>query len=311
MGTPGLGFCWIAELLNSGYPERARYQMAGTIVVPLWKYFYPAVRKGSQYLQPVWMPPLIGFLSLCGKFYPAGYSRYPGVVALQILSFSIRCPELDPTILPVLASVLLPTHPLQSRRLALKIFCGLISEWLSFQTESVLDQDLDRFLRAVGDPFKFPSDPPLQNGQPAFTFNYDPMRAVVTLIEFASSDLWRNRLRHSNFASCEEIVSTEEGKRIALRSMLSAVSQSWLKFLYTPAKIAVATERLEELQCLNTAEVVTMWAWTIGVVDPADHNAWRSIERNTLRFCQTNGMGCPIALKRHITGTSMEAVHIS
>jgi len=308
--TAESGFWWIAELLSSGYPEDARYQMASTIMVLLWKYFHPVVRKGPRYLQPAWMPPLLGFLSLCERFYATGSPPYPGVVALRILSSSPRCSELDATILPILASVLLPTHPSQSRRLALKIFCGFISEWLSFQKENVLDQDLDKLLRAVGDPFQFPSDPPFHDGKPGCSTSYHPMGAVVVLIEFASSDLWRKHLRHSNFASCEEVVSTEEGKRTALTLMQAVATHSWPKFLYTPAKITAATKRLEELQCLNTAEVVIMWAWTVGVVDPADGDAWRSIQRDTLRFCKTDTVGCPMALKRHITHTHMEHTQI-
>ena len=277
----------------------------------LGTYFYPVVRRGPRYLQPAWMPPLLGFLSLCEKFYATGSPPYPGFVALRILSSSSRCCRLDPMALSILASTLLPTHPLQSRRLALKIFCDFAPEWLSMRMENVPDWDLDKLLRAVGDPFQFISDPSLQDGQPTFASNYDPMRAAVVLIEFASLDMWRNHLRHSSFASCEEIVSTEEGKRTALRFMLVVVTHSWPKFLYTPAKIVTAIKRLEELKCLNTAEVVTMWAWTTGVVDPADHDGWRSIGRDTLRFCQTNGMGCPMALRRHITGISVERKHIN
>ena len=307
--TAEFGFSWIAEVLNSGYTESERDLMASTIMELLGKYFYPAVRKGSRHLQPAWIPPLLGFLSLSEKFYPMGSPPYPGVVALRILSSSPRCSELGATILPILTSILLPTHPLQSRGLALEIFCRFMFDWIPLQTENVLDQDLDKLLRAVGDPFHFPSDPPPRAGRPAFAINYHPMRAIVVLIEFASSDLWRNYLHHSNFASCEETVSTEEGKRTALRWMLVVATDSWPKSLHTPAKITAVTRRLEELQCLNTAEVVIMWAWTAGVIDPADRDAWRSIERDTLRFCQTNGMGCPMALKRHITDASMEGMH--
>jgi len=31
---------------------------------------------------------------------------------------------------------------------------------------------------------------------------------------------------------------------------------------------------LEELQCPNAAEVVIVWAWTIGVVNPVDRDGW-------------------------------------
>ncbi|KAF9645221.1 hypothetical protein BDM02DRAFT_3120592 [Thelephora ganbajun] len=72
----------------------------------------------------------------------------------------------------------------------------------------------------------------------------------------------------------------------------------------------MAIRRLEELQCLNTAEVVILWAWTTGVVHPMDHNAWGSIERDTLLSYQTHGIGRLITLKRHIADTTTEVMHV-
>ena len=305
-GEPG--FLWIVEVLNSGYPEDQRYQMASKIVGLLGKHFYSTVPQRIPHIQPAWIPPLLSFLSLCEKFYATEPPPYSGSVALRILLSSPMLSELDSTIFPVLAPILLPTHPLQSRGLALKIF-GFMFRWSS-QMENALDKDLDTFLQAVGDPFQFTSDPPPQDGQPVFTAYYEPMMVLVVLIEFASSDLWQNHLRRSNFTSCEEVVSTEEGKRAALKWMLYVATHSWLEFLCTPAKVTRAIGRLEDLQCFNTAEVIIMWGWTTGVVDPADHDAWRSIGYDTLRLCQTDGMGCPIALRRHIVDTSMETTRI-
>ena len=105
MDTAEFGCSWIAEVLNSGYAESERHLMASTIMGLLGKYFYPVVQRGSHYLQPTWMPPLLHFLSLCEKFYPMGPQPYPGVFTLQILSSSPRCSELDATILPILTSV--------------------------------------------------------------------------------------------------------------------------------------------------------------------------------------------------------------
>jgi len=336
MDTTELGFSWIDDVLNSSYPEGEQYQIASRIVGLLGKYFYSSAPVHVPRVRITWMPPLLGFLSLCEKFYTTESPPYPGPIALRILSsdplltesdariLAVPTPtplptqsptpvvlltELDPTILPVLTPILLPTHPLQSRSLALKIF-GFMPRWLS-QMGNAPVQDLYKFLQAVGDPFQSTSDPPLQDGQPPFTTDYEPMIAAVVLIGLASSDLWQIHLHRSNFASCEEIVSTEEGKRTALKSMLDMATYSWLKFLCTPARITTAFRCLEDLQCLNTAEVVIMWAWTVGVVDPVDHDAWKSIGRDTLRLCRTNGTGYPMLLKQHITDTSMEDTHIN
>ena len=156
------------------------------------------------------------------------------------------------------------------------------------------NKDLDKLLRAVSDPFQH-LDPPFHYGHIADTADdyYDdgagPVKATVILMEFASVDLWRDHLRYSNFTSCEEIMSTEEGRRPALYCMLRTAETSWPNLLHTPSKITTAIRRLEELQCPNTAEIIIMWAWTIGVINPMDHVAWKFIRDETLRFYQTHG----------------------
>jgi len=78
--------------------------------------------------------------------------------------------------------------------------------------ERVSNKDCSRFLQAVGDPFRFVPDLAPQDGQPVVTDEHDPVNAPVALIELASSGLWREHLRRSNFTSCEEVVSTKGGK---------------------------------------------------------------------------------------------------
>ena len=96
-----------------------------------------------------------------------------------------------------------------------------------------------------------------------FRPDYEPTDAAVLLIEFASSELWQNHLDSSNFTTCEEFLSTE-GKRTVVEHMLKSPLPPWLKPLCRATTVVVAIRRLEELQCLNTAEVVIMWAWTVG-----------------------------------------------
>ena len=137
-----------------------------------------------------------------------------------------------------------------------------------------------------------------------FKPDYEPADTVVLLIEFASSELWQNHLDPSNFTTCEKFLSTEEGKRTVIEHMLKSALPPWLKPLCRATKVVAAIRRLEELQCLNTAEVVIMWAWTVGVFDAEDHDAWELIERITLSFYQTHGIGRLKALERHITNVS-------
>ena len=298
-GNGELGFSWIADILNSGYEEDARCRMAREVVRALGKHVFPDFSAPSTTVRSTWISPLLGFLSLCEKLGHTRLSLDPAFAALHILSISPMSPDFATEILLILRSTLLPTHPLRSRSLALEIFTKFISGWFSPQIESIPSEALDNLLQAVGDPFKFP-DPPLQDGKPVAPSRYRPMMAVVVLIEFASSPLWRNHLRHSNFASCEEAVSTREGKRTIFRDVLEAERSILPKFLHTAAKVDMAIRCLEELRCLNTTEVVIMWAWAIGAVHPVGRDDWRLIGRETLRFYQTHGMKRLAALRQHI-----------
>ena len=302
------GFEWISGILDSRYPERDRCLLAGKVVQLLGNEvdIHP-----PKYFLPSWVPPLLGFLSLSEKFHTKGYLPDAGFTALQILSCYLVDGNFGPTLLPILTSTLLQNHPLRSRCLALKTFHRFTPGWFSRQMEIVSNKNRGDLLQAVGDPFQFPELPP-QYGKPGGAADYKPMMAMVALIEFASSDLWRNHLSHSNFNSFEKIVSTEEGRRAALGCMLSKATHTSSAFLRAPIKIISAIKRLEELQCLNTIEVAILWAWTTGAANKADHDAWRSIERATLEFYRTHGIGRLAALKQHIihTNKTIEGGHL-
>ena len=288
----------IVTILNSRYPDEHRYLMASEVVRLLGRWLDPNDPSPTDHVPHTWIPTLVDFLSLCEKFNDTESPPYPGSIALYMLSTTRpEYPCSDTTILPILTSTLLPTHPLQSRSMALEVLCNFMPIWSSWAEADVPPVDLDKLLRAVGDPFQF-----VPEGQSVDEDTYVP---VVILIKFASSDLWRNHLHRSNLTSCEEIFSTEEGRRAALKCMLDTATLRWFNFLPTPAETTVAIRRLEELQCLNTAEVVMLWAWTAGVVDPVDHGAWSLIGEETVRFYQTHGIGRLTSLSRHITDTTM------
>ena len=290
---------WITDILNSRYTAEERYRMAGKVVELVWEEVKPGPPQRVHLVRPVWVPPLLEFLQLGEKFYSTESPSTPDVLALRILSISSGYRDFTPAMSQILTSTLLPTHPLRSRRSALKVFQRFISGWLSPQMENVSNEDRANLLRAVDDLFQFTADPPLQDGQQV-TNDYEPTETAVVLIEFASSVLWRGHLRRSNFTSCEEIVSMEEGKKSTLRYILDTATKSCPGFLSTPAKIIAAIERLEGLQCPNTTEVVLMWAWTLGVTDAVDYDAWKPIEYKTLEFYRHHGIGRLQTLSRHV-----------
>ena len=304
MGSGELGFLWIAEILNSGYEEWWRERMASQVVGPLGKHFFREdwVPRFLS-MRPAWIRSLLGFLSLSEKFDRRGKHN---LTALRMLATSLPSTDFGTMVLPILVPPLLPTHPLQSRRIALAVFDTFAPGWFSSQMENIPSEDLDRLVQAVGDPFQSP-DFPLQDGKPVDLPYYDPTAVAAVLIWFASSDLWRNCLRRSNFTSLEETVSTWDGKMDALECMAHCKPP---ESLFTATGIIMAIRRLEELQCPNIAEVLFMWAWTIDVVDPVDRDSWELIGRSTLRFYETRRMERLVGLKRHIADRTMKSVYI-
>ena len=299
----------IADILNSHYPEDDRYRVAREVVRLLGRWF----DSSDSELFPIgvihytWIPVLVDFLSLCEKFYATESPPHSGLIILRILSTSSGSVLFGTTTIPVLTTTLLPAHPLQSRGLALKVFHRFMFMSESFSgVRSVSSKNRDKLLRAVDDPFRL-----VLEGQSVDEAMDEPMMVTIVLIEFASSDLWRDHLHRSNFTSCEKIMSTEEGRRSALKCMFDVATLSRSDLLRIPAKMVAAIRRLEELQCLNTAELVILWAWAAGVVNPMDRDGWWLIGRDTLRFYQTHGIGRLTTLSRHIADATMEATHIS
>ena len=282
---------WLNDILNSGFTVVGQYWLAKGVVKLAWGQVKCMISGGERFDRTAWVSPLLGFLELCDaqEIYQIMGQPAPGALALQILSAGEGCGDFNRKILPILTSTLTPAHPLSSRRSALIVFHRFIPEWFS-QMERIPNKDCARLLQAVGDPFQFTPDTTLQEEWQARMDDYKPREVVAILLEFASSDLWKNHLCHSNFASCEEVTSTLEGKWSMFYS-IRFVAQTWEQLLCTPTKIITAIECLEQLQCLNTAEVVLMLAWSVGVVDSADHEAWRLIECKTLSFYQTHGTG--------------------
>ena len=298
MGSGELGFSLIADILNSGYGERQREQMAGAVVKLLEEHFFPTNLGPFISIKATWIPPLLGFISLCEKLgatHPIpGTTGPPGIIALRFLTKNPESADSCPMLLPILCSTLLPTNYINARHLALTVFLRFRPGWFSPKMENIPSEDLNKLVQAVGDPFQFPNLP---------LRDIRPMMITAILIDFASSDLWRNHLRRSNFTSCEEILSTWDGQSTALRCIDIG---SWPDFLCTAAKIIVAIGRLEELHCPNTAEFVIMWAWTVGFVNLVDHDCWELIGRETLRFYQTHGVERLAALKRRIADENMD-----
>ena len=244
------------------YPEDKRYSMASSAIALLGARFDPphsGVRVSA-------IRPLLNFLLLSEKF-PTGSSRHPEVIALQAIHSTAEHKYFDPKVLDVLRCTLSPTRPLRS--LALKIFQQPGFEWCTSPSEDIASPDRASLLEAIGDPFKLGmQDPTLHGGKSTTAISYEPMRTIALFIEFASSDLWKDHLRPPNFASCEEKVSTREGRGIAFGCMDERRGIRTGPFNST-LELDSAVKRLKELECWKTAEVVTAWA---RINDNANHD---------------------------------------
>ena len=313
LGNPGgpfqalqngeMGLALIADILRSAFPEVPRYMMASQVFQLLAFICFPTDTSGLEFsIECASIPPLLDFLSLSEEIYDHVSPPHAGSIALRILSTVEPSTDLVTAILPILSSTLHPTHPLQSRVLALKIFKKSLPLLFSSQTENVTAGRLKDLLRAVGDPFVFTPD----TSPPNFSAGlaeplYFPNDAAAVLIELALSDSWREHLHSSNFTTCEEFLSTEEGRGTVIDRMPAREGGHWPEPLCTPTKIVAAITHLEDLQCLNTAETVIMWAWTVGVLDIEDRDSWGLIERTTLSFYHTHGARRRKSLEQHIT----------
>jgi len=157
--------------------------MASRVVESLGKHFYHGSPEGIVLVQRDWIPLLLGFLSLGERFYDMGPPPYPGFIALHMLLSIQESADFCVTILPILSSMLIPTHHLQSRGLALDTFRTLMSGWLSPQMESVPYKDLAKLLQAVEDPFQSTPVPPLWDWVSMEILYHEPTDSVIVLIE--------------------------------------------------------------------------------------------------------------------------------
>ena len=304
-----LWLSWMTDILGSRYEAPGRCAVAGEVVELVWEQIKREMLFSCYTVGAASIPPLLGFLRLGEEIHWEEVALPPGVLALRILSRGERSDDFGPTILPILASALQPTHPLQSRTTALKAFCQFGFGWLSPYMESVSSADCAGLLYAVGDPFQSTPDIFLHDERHAFKDEYNPMKVATILIELASSDLWRDHLRRSNFASCEEVISTTEGRESAFTDLKHTTRPC--PFLCTPAKIISAIERLEALQCPHIVEVVLAFIWASRGVDepPIDPDGWRLIQRKTLAFYQTRGIGRLKVLSQYIMANPIFTLH--
>ena len=96
--------------------------MVSSVVTFFGKQFSSPFTERFNHIYSAALRPLLDFLLLSERFYFAVPPPHSGVIAPRILTSDTGREAFGQTILPALTSALLPTHPLQSLRLALKLF---------------------------------------------------------------------------------------------------------------------------------------------------------------------------------------------
>ena len=297
-----LWLLWVTDIISSRYTMDHKCALASSVMTLVWRQIGSDVIQSMYNVSNAWLPPLLGFLQLGEETHWA--QPRIGVYALQILS---RVKDFSPTILPILTSTLQPTHPLHCRGIALRTFHRFGFGLLSSQMESISSEDRASLLRAVGIPFQFTPD--TEEQLHTFEDKYNPLSVAAILIWLASSDLWQNHLRRSNFVSCEEITSTEEGRQ-SVYELMHLTTELW-PFLRTPIKIISVIECLEVFQCPNTAGAVLTSVWGFAALDGPSVNldGWRLVRQKTLALYKTRRIGQLNVLPLQITLTTLSKLH--
>jgi hypothetical protein len=128
--------------------------MASEVVQSLGRHLFRINPVSFINVEPTWIPPLFGFLSLSERL---DTTRSSGFITLRILATCPGSADFGPMILPILHSTLLPNDRLHGRFLALNVFLRFMSGWFSPQMENVPSKDPDNLVQAVDNLFQFPN----------------------------------------------------------------------------------------------------------------------------------------------------------
>ena len=212
---------WLRQILNSGYPEDMRYLMASSAVVFFGKQLGSPFAEQFNHIHSAALRPFLDSLLLSERLYPTESPPYPGVIALRILSIETGRGDFDLAILPVLTSTLLPTHPLQSRRLALKFSQRPDLGRFSPQAEAFSSVERARLLEIRSNlPQIFPRRMGNQRSQPIMIlYRARPLDRVCGIGSMAGSVGWMCT-RFLRYASRGDCIGSLDSTRLRGRRRL-------------------------------------------------------------------------------------------
>ena len=289
-------FTWLGAVLDSSYPDVDKCSLAGHILLLLNDEAEEMWVGGRSKLEffPLYATLLVRFLLLddmCEKarIEPMDgiwefltFSVHPTVIALRLLQGASK----DTLMLPIFL-IMPPALQLrpwrQTRAVALRLF-SRHSDWLfSPSVVDLLPAHRVELLRAIGDPFDLVTAPVPNNDNGLFP------QVMGLLLTLASSDLWRDNLHPTNFASCDVTMAEEEHVRDTIH---------WFSYWRSALKgsggccfsgLMLGVDQLKRLRCHSAVKLILLSLWSTPIVPLYDQEVWQWVERQTLELFSARG----------------------
>ena len=269
---------------------------------------------------------LLRFLELCEDHYrssppfasvpelhiPSGAN--PEIIAIQILRISTgeECDltDLAPMLISVLTRILRPDDRLRARALGLGLFARLCRCRPSLPiSDGITPQVCARLMDAIGDPLQqseTPVDPLTLTNTLSLFERYgdgiDQYNNVGILLGLTMSDVWRDHLRPSNFASCAEIMSRELARRQVLDtiSRIAKIVTDSTEGQDRSAMLVKALDRLKGLGNPGAVQFMLLHIWSSNGMYLFKEETWKWLKTETLELFYTHGTEYLDAFAMHI-----------
>jgi len=303
-------FTWLGAVLDSNYPDADKYELAGLVLL----FLHDTARRlpcgvGRKLVfPPLYATVLVRFLLLhetCEKAEiepkKRGWafnsfvfsSSHPTIIALRLLLGTPKDTLILPIFLVIPPAVLQQNQRRNTRAVALRLF-NRHRHWLFSPTiENLLPAHRVELLRAIGDPFDLTTTLSSVGLGRAPAHDIDDVhlfpKVMGLLLVLASSDVWRDYLHPTNFASCDAVMAGEGHVHDTIRYF-----SSWGSALKGPGDsnfsgLMVGVNRLKQLRCHSAVKLILLSLWSTPITPLYDQEVWGWVERQTLELFSARG----------------------
>jgi len=305
-------FTWLGAVLDSNYPDADKYELAGLVLLFLQDAAGLMQRGAEQKLviAPLYVTVLVRFLLLHEMCEKAGIEPkkrgwafnsepfafptfHPTIIALRLLLGTPKDTLILPVFLVIPPAALQQNQQPNTRAVALRLF-NHHRHWLfSPSIESLLPTHRIELLRAVGDPFDLTTPPSFAGLSGAPECDLDGVclfpKVMGLLLALASSDVWRDYLHPTNFASCDAVMAGEDHVRETIQYF-----SNWSNTLKGPGDskfcgLMLGVNRLKQLRCHSAVKLILLSLWSTPIIPLYDQEVWGWVERQTLELFSARG----------------------